>query len=348
LGTWLFATLAWMFFFSTISNNPLLFITGGLFMGFIILSIDRALIKGINAFTKNKITPLLFRGLLAITIGTFMAQPTVLLMFDKEIRLQTSIDNEKRKMIKHKELEDLYKDRKAALLDQKTALQKQLDKKYTEVSLARESFIKETDGSGGSGKVGIKAIAQAKRNEYEKLDREYQAQLLKDNQQLEAIDNTLKDIEYSIQNEETVFLAYLNDGFLTRVEALNNLLKSNAALQFRYYLIIIILLLIELMPLIAKLMLPSGSYDEKVRLREALEKAIAEENNQSEKAVKFLYTQLAKNADTETLQAFFDTAKEYKEFKLKQWATQWQEEKNGSLDDFWTKVKKNILTKQEN
>ena len=83
-------------------------------MGFIIITIDRALIKGItNAdsyrHNKQKLAPLLFRAILAITICTFMAQPAVLYMFDKEIKLQTSLDNEKKKMLKQQELVTLYK-----------------------------------------------------------------------------------------------------------------------------------------------------------------------------------------------------------------------------------------------
>ena len=38
-----------------------------------------------------------------------MAQPAVLYMFDKEIKLQTSLDNEKKKMLKQQELVTLYK-----------------------------------------------------------------------------------------------------------------------------------------------------------------------------------------------------------------------------------------------
>ena len=42
LGTWAFATLVWTYFFSTVVNN--IFISGvlGLFMGWIILTIDRS------------------------------------------------------------------------------------------------------------------------------------------------------------------------------------------------------------------------------------------------------------------------------------------------------------------
>ena len=70
--------------------------------------------------------PLLFRGLLAVTIGTFMAQPALLYMFKKEIRLQTSLDNEKKKLLKSQELNDFYKSRKAALTTEKENLQKKL------------------------------------------------------------------------------------------------------------------------------------------------------------------------------------------------------------------------------
>src|ERR1700712_2524882 len=81
LATWAFATLAWSYFFSTVTGNIWVSILLGLFMGFIILTIDRALIKGINKSNKNRLAPLLFRGLLAVTIGVFMAQPALLYMF---------------------------------------------------------------------------------------------------------------------------------------------------------------------------------------------------------------------------------------------------------------------------
>lgn len=113
-------------FFSTVATTTWLAIPLGLFMGFIILTIDRALIKCINKFSKNKIVPLLFRGLLAVTIGTFMAQPALLYMFKKEIRLQTSLDNEKKKLLKSQELNEFYKSRKAALTTEKENLQKKL------------------------------------------------------------------------------------------------------------------------------------------------------------------------------------------------------------------------------
>ena len=348
LATWAFATFTWTYFFNTIVDAVWLSVALGLFMGFIILTIDRALIKGITKFNKRKLAPLLFRGLLALTIGTFMAQPAVLYMFDKEIKLQTSLDNEKKKMLKQQKLIVLYNTPKDALTKERTALKAELDTKYDAVNKAREIFIAETDGSGGSGKVGIKDIAIAKRNEYQKLDDEYQTLLKETQPKLDSTDAALKEIENKIKAEEANFTTYFNDGFLTRVEALTNLLKNNAALQFRYYLIVFILMLIELMPVIAKTILPSGSYDEKVMLREEMEIDIAHSNIHKEQQLKEIYNQLAFENDTEAIKAFFALTKDDRNEKMKTFSKRWKEENHQTFDGLWEKMKKEILTKQEN
>jgi hypothetical protein len=347
LATWAFATFAWTYFFFTAISSLLIAVLLGIFMGFIILTIDRALIKGITKYNKNKLIPLLFRGLLALTIGTFMAQPAVLYMFDKEIKLQTSLDNEKKKMIKRQDLDSLYKKSKEELLQKKSAIQNELAGKYSEVKKARENFLSETDGSGGSGKVGIKDIALAKQNEYQKIDMTYQNKLAKDELELHNIDSSLNVLETTIKKEEELFTYYLNNGFLTRTEALNNLLKSNAALQFRYYLIIFILMLIELMPVIAKTMLPSGTYDEKVLLRENMEKEIAHFNIKKEQQLNELYNTIAFENNEEVITDFFSDIKNFRKEKSKRFSRTWEEEDNQTFDALWEKLKKEILAKQE-
>ena len=347
LATWAFATLAWTYFFNTVATTTWLAIPLGFFMGFIILTIDRALIKGINKFSKNKIVPLLFRGLLAITIGTFMAQPALLYMFKKEIRLQTSLDNEKKKLLKSQELNNFYKPRKAALTTEKENLQKEAATKYADVAKARENFLAETDGSGGTGKVGVKAVALAKKNEYQKLDGEYQQFLSTLQPKLTAVENELTTIEETIKKEEAAFTEYFNDGFLTQIEALNNLIKINPALQFRYYLLVIILLLIELMPVIAKTILPSGTYDERALLRESMEKEITQSNITKEKELKELYNSLAHQNDKDAITNFFDFTKEDRNQKIKSFSKEWKEGTSQSFDGLWETMKKNILTRQE-
>jgi len=348
LATWAFATMAWTYFFSTVINSEFLFVVLGLFMGFIILTIDRALIKGITKFNKNKFAPLLFRGLLALTIGTFMAQPALLFMFDKEIKLQTSLDNEKKKMQKRNELDSLYKNRKQELTEQIAQRKNELNKKYEDVGKARENYIGESDGTGGTGKIGIKEIALAKKKEYEKLDNEYQNFYNVNQEKINELDKELQTIQETVKKEEQQFVTYFNDGFLTRIEALNNLIKNNGALQFRYYLLITILLLIELMPVIAKTLLPSGTYDEKVRLREEMETQIARSNISKEQELKELYNTMAKSNDEEAITRFFSITKDDKSEKIKAFSKEWLSKNHQTFDGLWTKMKREILSKQEN
>lgn len=347
LATWIFASLAWTYFFSTVIDNVFLYMGSGLFMGFVILTIDRALIKGINQYNKRKFMPLIFRGALALTIGTFMAQPAILYMFDKEIKMQVSLDNEKRKLTKRNELDVLYKNRKDELLKEKMSLQKSLDVKYADVNTARDKFIAETDGSGGSGKVGIKDIALAKRNEYQKLDEEYKALQSTAQPRITAIDEELNGMEATIKKQEADFLQYLNTGFLTRIEAMNNLLKENGALQFRYYLILIILMLIELMPVIAKTLLPNGVYDEKVRQRELLEKTLVQESVDYEKDMKRLYNKLSMQHDTETMEEFFRMNKEEQKNKFNHLGKDWKRN-DENMQGFWARVKEQMISRPEN
>jgi hypothetical protein len=348
LGTWLFATLAWTYFFSTVVTGFWTALLLGIFMGGIILGIDRALIKGITASNKNKVTPLLFRAVLAITIGTFMAQPALLYLFDKEVHMQISLDNEGKKRIKLQQLDSLYAAQKTELINEKNTLLSQLNNKYSEVSNAREAFIAETDGTGGSGKIGLRDIAKAKQNEYNKLDNDYTQLNGTLQPRLQAIDSTLATIETAKQIEQKKFEALLNDGFLVRIEALQHLIENNSAMAFRYYLLVILMVLIELMPVIAKTILPVGAYDEKVRLEEEMEKEIATRNTRKEADLKELYNQLAYEQDSEFIKDFFEQAKQQRKEKMLEKLGRWKKSEDKSFDSVWANLKRDFLTKQEN
>lgn len=348
LATWAFASLAWTYFFYTfLQSVPYAFLTG-FFMGFIILTIDRALIKGINSINKRTMLPLLFRGMLAITIGTFMAQPAVLFMFEKEIQLQASVDNDNKKAIRKQQLESFYKNRYDVLLHEEARLRNELALKYHAVTEARKNYLSESDGSGGTGKIGLKDIAMAKRDEYRKLDEEYKTMYQASQPRLLEIREALDDIDKRKQESLKAFEKQFNNGFLTRIEALSNLMKNNDALRLRYYLVLFILVLIELMPVLAKAMLPSGTYAIKAKLREELEIEIANSNKQKEHQLKELYNRLACENDMDAIQRFFSLMKEGRIEKIMSLNEEWKDKEDSSMDSLWMKMKRDILTKQEN
>lgn len=348
LGTWAFATLAWTYFFSTVVTSLLFSALLGLFMGGIVLTIDRSLIKGINSSNKRKYAPLLLRGLLAVIIGLFMAQPALLYLFDKEIHVQISLDNEQRKKDKRKKQDSVYYAERSILVQKKKNLEQQLTTRYNEVSAARDAFIKETDGTGGSKKIGLKDIAQAKQAEYLKLDAGYKQTESAILPQIKSTDSALTVIDASIQKEQQAFTTLLNDGFITRIEALNHLVQDNSAVAFRYYLLVAILLLIELMPVIAKTLLPEGTYEEKVLLREQIEKELTRNNHQRELALKELYNQTAFEQDAGFIKDFFAESEQERKEKMQAQIKKWKEEETKSFDSVWDDMKKDMLTKQEN
>ncbi|MEO6405139.1 MAG: DUF4407 domain-containing protein [Ferruginibacter sp.] len=346
MATWLFATLAWTYFFYTITSSFLTALLPGLFMGFTILTIDRALIKGLSAAKKRKVLPLAFRALLAVTIGSFMAQPAVLYIFKKEIKMQVSIDNEARKLDKRKQSEAVFANRKKELLGQEKSYQVQINAASENVRNAQQQFIAETDGSGGSGLRGIKDIALAKRNEYYKLDTQYNQLKAALQPRMDSIDRQLATIENDLGTSDQVFASYLNEGFLSQSAALQNLLKGNTELQYRYYLIVFILVLIELMPVIAKTMIPTPNYDEKILLTDRLEIEFARNKFDKAKALQETFEKQAYEYDEASIKEMFNVQEDVRNEKMGQLAKRWKDNEFNSFDAVWQHAKKNILSSQ--
>ena len=276
-----------------------------------------------------------------------MAQPALLYLFDKEIHVQISLDNEQRKKEKRLEQDAVYAAERLPLVQKRNELQKELTSRYQEVSAARDNFIKETDGTGGSKKPGLKDIAEAKQREYLKLDADYRQKEKLISPQLAVIDSSLSLIDQAIRREQASFETLLNDGFITRIEALNHLVKDNTAVAFRYYLLVAILLLIELMPVIAKSLLPAGSYDEKIVLQEEKEITLVRQNHTNELSLKQLYNQTAYDQDADLIRHFFDESSEKRKEKIKENIHNWNQQEGGQFTTVWDDMKQEILTKSE-
>jgi hypothetical protein len=107
-------------------------------------------------------------------------------------------------------------------------------------------------------------------------------------------------------------------------------------------------MLIELMPVIVKSLLPSGAYEEKVALREEMEKELAYENINHEKELKKLYNSLAVENDSQAIRDFFILSKEHRQDKIKGLSEKFKDDQRETFDSTWEKIKRGILSKQEN
>lgn len=278
LFTWLYATLAWGYFWSTNSDSPFLFVSLGIFMGGFVLSIDRVLISSINK-KKNNIVAIVLRIVMALCIGAFLAQPIILFIFSSDVDREIPILLDKKLAEKKIEVEQVYQSRKDELLANKKKLEAELKEKTDLATEKQNDYLKEIDGTGGSGKYGIGGIAEAKKNSYMTVKEDLEKQGKSISTELEKITKELDEINLKVTKSVSDFEKTLDGkGFLIKKEALQSLFDKDKthSLQNQYYLLMVILTLFELIPIISKLFLSYGAYDTKVALREDLEMKVAE------------------------------------------------------------------------
>ncbi len=180
------------------------------------------------------------------------------------------------------------------------------------------------------------------------MEADYTQTLKISNEKISVIDAALDTLNAQQAAEEKLFTTYFNDGFLTRIEALNNLTENNSALKYRYYLLVAIIILIELLPVLSKSLLPSGTYEEKVAAREAMEKQMVVKNINRERELKELYNSLAFDNDSEIIRLFFAETSEQQSDKIRSFAQSWRNNSEETFDGLWQRMKKEIISKHEN
>lgn len=343
MATWIFATIAWGYFFSTLLDDILLILPAALFFGFVILTIDRGLIASMNSNGgKNKALPLTLRLLLAVTIGFFLSQPVVLLLFKKDIDAHLPVVQEKKRTAY---LAQVREENAILLQNAKTEIERIRNEQKTkeqEISDLKNAYIRETDGTGGSGKIGEYTIARVKKVAY--LKAEEDLIVWKRNNQA-ALDSALireKNVEKSIAERLAAFEKGQSDGFLIRIETLDDLMLTHPPVKYRYRLVIMLIMMIELMPLLTKLLMPSGLYEEKVRLATENTKNSWKAEELTTKQLEDRFFRKAREADEGLQDEIMDTLSAYRRDNAAKAFEAWKENP-GTVRSFWDQLKKKLF-----
>ncbi|MGN6438358.1 MAG: DUF4407 domain-containing protein [Agriterribacter sp.] len=343
MATWIFATLAWGYFFSTLFNDILIVLPAALFFGFVILTIDRGLIAGLNSTGgKNKWLSLSLRLVLALTIGFFISQPVVLMLFEKDINAHLPVVKEKKIIAYTKQIRDENEVELQNARAEINRIRNEQKAKEQEILDLKNAYIRETDGTGGSGKIGEYTIARVKKMAYLKAEEDLIA--WKRNTQ-PALDSALlreKRTEASIQSGIAEFGKGLSDGFLTRIETLDDLMLTHPPVKYRYRLVIMLIMMIELMPLLTKLMMPSGLYEEKVQ-DAVQEKKLAWLNEKAAlKEVEKEFFEKAAATDILLQQEMMAEMDAWRRKEAAQAFNQWKQNP-GKVRQFWEGIKSRLL-----
>lgn len=343
--TWLYATVAWIYFWSINISSIWLAIPLGILIGFGILSIDRMLIASISKKKKSWVA-ISFRVVLALLLGAFIAQPILLWMFDKDISQEIAIVQDQKVQEKQQELLSVYSSEKAELLSRQDQLKSFKESKYEALENAEQAYLKEIDGTGGSGKYGIAGIAREKEKAYNRAKETYSALEESQKQESQLIHNRLTKIDSTINAETENFRQNkLSEGFLIRVSALQSLFEKDEhfALRKRYYLILIILVFFELIPIISKLYLPTGSYDERLVLQDQLELKLAETQQQNLLQYHLQVNELSTEKEQQTANQLLELTDQQKAEIIEDLGEQWRLNPQLSFEQFWSMAQLKLM-----
>ncbi|WP_142683243.1 DUF4407 domain-containing protein [Chitinophaga polysaccharea] len=346
LVTWMFATLSWGYFFSTIVNDDMIVAGLALFFGFAILSVDRTLIAAMSRTNGGiKVMPVIFRLVLAVTIGLFISQPVVLMLFKKDIDTQLELGKQAKLDAYRAQLVKLNASQMAALQQSLDQGKQQLAQKMAEMKVYKDGYIKETDGTGGSGRIGESDIARVKKSAYLKSEEELQAMQRAWEPQQQQLQAQIAHMHTVDSLKEAVYVGTLTNGFLAQVEALNELTETHPPVKQRYRLIVFIITLIEVMPLLSKILMPKGEYDEKLAAATAQGVTSAQLQTDTGKELMEHYQAAALAADKETVDHLFESTRDLRREQAEALVKEWKNRENGQYQNLWQQARRLLLGK---
>ncbi len=260
--------------------------------GLIIFNFDRFLVSTMRKYGVSFRKQLLLaipRFVLALLIGVTIARPLELKIFEKEIDVKVA-ENRHTKML----LNDSLLQRENSNVLQTSQLERlRLNgrKSALEDTLHRlqQSYVQEADGTGGSGKRGIEKLTQLKMEAYNKALQQFTPELAQLQQQVNYHDSILNSLQASTEIKRKGYEANLQTkvGFLERNKALSDLSRQEPSVFWANLLVTLLIILIEIGPILSKLIVSVGPYDIALAKMELLQMAESESEMRKDKELMF-------------------------------------------------------------
>ena len=260
LFTSLLAMLSAFFAFQVVLDNLWLSLPLSLLWALIIFNLDRFIVASFRKqgdFWKECLQAIP-RMLLAGAIAIVVARPLELEIFRSEVRqILAEQRTEKLETMRraHEERLSVHDTRTVALKEELDGYFRLREKYYQE-------YICECDGTCGTGLKGRGSECKAKQSKYEEYVREFDREKARIDAALAGLtqDRARITAEYTEARKlaETAF----SEGFLARLQALG---KLGTLASFA---ITLLLMLVEITPILSKLLAPEGPYDNLVRISE--------------------------------------------------------------------------------
>ncbi|MGI8597611.1 MAG: DUF4407 domain-containing protein [Chitinophagaceae bacterium] len=358
LATFVLAALSSGYAIYTVFGNWLWTIAFAIIWGFIIFNFDRFLVSTMRKYgvtKKRQVMMALPRVALAILIGITIARPLELKIFDKEIAMKMEenlhqkilrndslLQLENRILIQNAETErERFTNRKGAIEDSLSSLQ--------------SAYIMEADGTGGSGQRGVDRLTRLKLDAFNNANTGYQSELFSIDSNLKAQDQIISSSRSSLEDKRKSYevSARANMGFLERNKALSDLADEEESVWWTVLMVTLLIILIEVGPILSKLIMPVGPYDIALAKEELLQ--MAEDENEIRQSKEIVYEKkrsfykMQKEMSEDLTEKLSAIQKKHIDEELEKWERgEWHaKDHKASMDEVMKKIKKQYKVEED-
>jgi len=358
LATFVLAALSAGYAVYSVFGNWIWTICFALIWGLIIFNFDRFLVSTMRKYGVSKRKQLWMaipRLLLAVLIGVTIARPLELKIFEKEIDTKV-VENLHKKVQRNDSL--LQIENKAQLQNAFTERSRLTDRKLAiEDTLHRlqQSYVQEADGTGGSGQRGIEDLTRLKMNAYTAATQQYRPELQLLNGDIARQDSIISSSQSSLEEKRKLYAATIqsNVGFLERNKALSDLSDEESSVFWTSILISLLIILIEVGPILSKMIMPVGPYDIALAKEELMSMAAAENEMRKDKELtsekKKAFYQKQREVSDQLVDQMSALQKKHIDQELDKWERgEWNpKDHRSSMDEVMRKIKERYQLKED-
>lgn len=282
LATFVLAALAGGYAVYSVFGSWLWTAVFAIIWGLIIFNFDRFLVSTMRKYGVTRAQQLRMaipRLFLALLIGITIARPLELKIFEKEIDVKV-LENRHKQMLLNDSL--LNREMQASVQHAETERSRMVARKQSlEDTLHRlqQAYVAEADGTGGSMRRGIESLTLLKQGAYNNALQQYTPELQELQSGIAYQDSILLNARAANEVKRRQYEAGLADkvGFLERNKALSDLSNEESSVWWSNFMLSLLIILIEIGPVLSKLILNVGPYDVALAREELLAMADSEE-----------------------------------------------------------------------
>jgi hypothetical protein len=358
LATFVLATLSSGYAIYSVFGNWLWTIAFAVIWGLIIFNFDRFLVSTMRKYGVSKskqVWMAIPRLALALLIGLTIARPLELKIFEKEIavKMQENLHH------KIQNNDSLLQIENKVLMQDATAERQRLTSRKTSIedSLAQlqSAYLQEADGTGGSGRRGIEKLTHLKMDAYNQAQVQFGPEMRSVDSGIRIQDSILSAAKSGLEQHRKDYASTVaaNQGFLEKNKALSDLSDQESSVWWTSTLLSLLIILIEIGPILSKLIMPVGPYDIALAKEELLQ--MAEDENQMRKSKEVMFEkrkhfyQKQKEMSEELVGKLTDLQKKHIDEELDKWERgEWtSKDHRPSMDEVVRKIKEKYNVNDE-